>query len=281
MDKILVTTDLSENSVAGIRFAIQLSAQRKAELVFLLVDELWDDTVYHAPAHAARLEEEKAKIQQELESLVSRTYQEAGVKPGPYQCVVYYYFGVINSIITYATRNDCSYICISTHGAGNLRKLLGTHTGELIKSAEVPLFCIPIKYTIEPITRILYASDMSNFEKELQSVVGFAKSAGADVDMINFYKTNEPEKTAAEIRETLKQKSNIDLDVYVEKMKDGTTLTENLDVAVEKYKPSLLVMFTNLERDFFEMLFLPSLSERYSFRTQVPMLVYNKTPETS
>ncbi len=281
MDKILVTTDLSENSVAGMRFAIQMSAQRKAELIFLLVDELWDDTVYHAPAHAARLEEEKGKIQQELESLVSRAYQETGIAPGPYKCVVYYYFGVINSIINYATRNECNYICISTHGAGNLRKLLGTHTGELIKSAEVPLFCIPINYSVEPVTRILYASDMSNYEKELQTVVGFAKSIGADVDMINFYKTKDPEKSATEIREALKQKSGIDLDVYVEKMEDGTTLTENLDTAVEKYKPSLLVMFTNLERDFFEMLFLPSVSEHYSFRTKVPMLVYNKTPESA
>src|SRR5690606_19219706 len=115
----------------------------------------------------------------------------------------------------------------------------------LIKSAEVPLFCIPINYSVEPITRVLYASDMSDYEKELQTVVGFAKSVGADVDMINFYKTDDPEKSATEIREALKKKSDFDLSVYVEKIKNGTTLTENLDTAVEKYKPSMLVMFTN------------------------------------
>lgn len=41
MEKVLVTTDLSVNSLAGLRFAIQLATQRNLELLFLHVSELW------------------------------------------------------------------------------------------------------------------------------------------------------------------------------------------------------------------------------------------------
>lgn len=280
MEKILVTTDLSENSLAGMRFAIQLSTQRAAELVFLLVDELWDETVYHDPIHAQTLRREKKRIQEDLESLVNSTCKDMNIEPGKYQCVVYYHYGVVNSIIDYATNHNCSFICISTHGAGNLRKLMGTHTGELIKTSEIPVLCIPRNYAVAPVSRILYASDMSNYQKEMQNVVAFAKSTGAAVDMVNFFRKTVPSQDISGIEQELQQKLNYKITVHVEKMEEGTTLTENLDKAVEKYTPSMLVMFTNQERDFFEMLFLPSQSERYSFRTRVPMLVFNKTPHT-
>lgn len=279
MEKILVTTDLSENSLASVRFAIQLATQRHTELIFLLVDELWDSTVYHAPAHAERMSRQKDKIQEELESVVRSVYDSMQVKPVNYSCVVHYHFGVVNSIMDYATRHRCDFICISTHGAGSLRKLMGSHSGELIKTSSIPVLCIPSNYIASPVRRILYASDMTNYEKELSCVIGFATTMGAAVDMINFYKNTAPAESAGAIAEMLKKIFSYDVVVYVEKMEDGTTLTENLDTAVERHVPSILVMFTNQERDFFEMLFLPSRSERYSFRTQVPMLVYNKTPE--
>ena len=48
MKKILVTTDFSENSKAGLYFAIQLASQNDAELTFfntyhILVPTAWND----------------------------------------------------------------------------------------------------------------------------------------------------------------------------------------------------------------------------------------------
>lgn len=276
MEKALVTTDLSPNSLAGLRFAIQLATQRKLELLFLHVNKLWDHTIHHTPDQLDWLKRERSRVQHELKSLVETAYKSMNKKPGKYRCILHYHFGVVNSILDCAVHNDCHYICISTHGAGKALKLFGTNTGELIKESRIPVLCIPKAYQAKPVTDIMYASDMTDYENELEMVVGFGKPIHAAISMVNITNTGMQSVDIITTEGRLVKKFHYKISLMCEEKDTNATLVENIDKAVQKYSPSLLVMFTNQDRNILELLFTPSQTEKYSFRTVVPLLAYTK-----
>ena len=55
------------------------------------------------------------------------------------------------------------------------------------------------------------------------------------------------------------------------------TMIANLEKALKKSKPSLLIMFTEQNRTLFQKIFLSSDSAEYSFNAKVPLLVFNKS----
>lgn len=276
MEKILVTTDLSRNSIAGIYFGIQLSTQKRIELIFLYVNELWDNTKHRAPHDAHKLNRKKELIREKLERFIINAYKKLNIKPGKYSCAIHYHFGVVNSILDYSVHNNCQYICICTYGAGNVGKLFGTITGKLIKQSGIPVLCIPKNYKPAAINRLLYASDLANYESELTRVVAFGKLVAADIRMLHFTNRVVHNDDILDIERNLKKKLKYPVAVQFEKKVLYNGLVENLDKAVRKHSPSLLVMFTDQKRNFFKMLFFPSKSEKYTFHTKTPLLVFNK-----
>ena len=88
MKKILVPTDFSEHSTAGLRFAIQWSTVEKIELVFIHVLHIsklpqWTDAYF-----LQHSENEKKKYKKRLEKFVSDVYERMGRKQEKYSCVV-------------------------------------------------------------------------------------------------------------------------------------------------------------------------------------------------
>jgi hypothetical protein len=88
MKKILVPTDFSEHSTAGLRFAIQWSTVEKIELVFIHVLHIsklpqWTDAYF-----LQHSENEKKKYKERLEKFVSDVYERMGRKQEKYSCVV-------------------------------------------------------------------------------------------------------------------------------------------------------------------------------------------------
>jgi Universal stress protein UspA and related nucleotide-binding proteins len=272
MEKILVTTDLSVNSLAGIRFAIQLASRRDMELVFFHANDLWDDTEYRDPDKLALLAKEKETIQNRLKSLVEASYKTMQVHPGTHQVVCYFHMGVINSILHYATHNDCDYICISTHGAGNVLALMGSITSELISESDIPVLCVPQRYEPQPVETILYASDMADHKAELARVVAFAAPMNAHVQVLNFIQPG----MAASVGAKNNAHSNGGHISYIYEENEKKSLADNLDEVILKYSPSMLVMFTNQDRNLLELLFDPSQTQKYSFRTKIPLLAIPK-----
>lgn len=277
MARILVPTDLSPNSMTGLRFAIQLAAQRNSELVFIHITELLQDDAILPSGPGSPRDLSRKNLQQELEIFVQEGYRSMRVRPPGYRCELYYQFGVVNSVLDYAGKNACDYICISTRGAGRVRKLFGTNASELIKVSEIPVICVPSDYEVSAVTRILYASDLKNYELELEKVVRFAENINGQIDMLHFFDApisdSEEYTKEAQWEEKLQYKITFHHRVRAGKKK----LADELDQAVAEFFPSILVMFTEQDRTFFESVFSSSKAEEYSFRTKVPLLVFNKS----
>ncbi len=60
------------------------------------------------------------------------------------------------------------------------------------------------------------------------------------------------------------------------KLNSGTILLEYLEKDIAKAKPSIMVVFTKQNRNWFNRLFLSSLSVESPFNTKTPMLVFRK-----
>ncbi|MFD1256622.1 universal stress protein [Mucilaginibacter terrae] len=276
MEKILVTTDQSENSKAGIRFAIKLAKQRKAELMILHVYHLLKPLKWTEETFARHTITFLEKNTVELSAFIAGIYKSINETQITYELIQVSNIDVIDGVIAYARKHSCSYICISTRGAGVLTKIFGTHTAKLITSSPVPVLCIPSNYHVKELKHILYASDMTDYERELAQVVAFARPLNASVEMMHisypYEFTFDNELTEA----TLKKKANYEVTLLNRKRDITNALLQDIDDAIKFSKPSLLVLFTHQSRSMFEKLFYPSNAEDYSFYGKVPLLTYKK-----
>ncbi len=277
MKKILVTTDFSVNSKAGIRFAIQLASQQPFELTFFHSFYIMKPTSINEKASRFYVKNETAKIQSQLEEFVSDEYKSVQIKPAKIKCVIKSSVLTDTNIRTYASKNKYNYICISTRGAGRFKKLFGTNTSNLIHKSTVPVITVPHNYVRSKITDIMYATDTLNLQKELENVVEFSKPLKAKVELLHFNYPAELANKKLLLKQASSHFSKQQITVNLAGIDLARNLVENIKAAVNKSKPSMLIMFTQQNKGFFDNLFFPSNSAEYSFDTKTPLLIYNKT----
>lgn len=261
MDKILVPTDFSSNSKPGIRFAIRMAARSKASLVFIHIISLDGD-------------EDKAKLK--LERFVQSVYQSMKLEEMDVFYEVVKGFKVDLALLSYCEENpDVNYLCIATRGASFINKILGTNTSNLIEKSLIPVIAVPKTYRAKPLESILYATDLTNLEDELEVLVNYARPKGLSIKVLHFSSPSTQE-LQSKLTNELEIKFNYPLTIKKVDYDINDTLYKNIQKQVHKIKPSMLCLFTNNDRTFYEKVFLPSLTEKISYHTSVPLLAYKK-----
>lgn len=278
MKKVLVPTDFSINSRAGVRFAIRWAARQKLELVFVHVLNVmrltrWSDAYYEK--YAAQ-EEQLCRVK--FDKFIAGIYRQMHIKPGKHSNVIVHGVSADISILDYCRKNaDIDCICISTRGAGKFKKLFGTNTGNLITKSAVPVLAVPQNYKDAGLKQILYATDLRSYNKEIEKVIAFAEPLKSPVDVVHFTWPGEITFDEKTMEVALKRQFKHGLKLHFDK-KDGVhSFVENLEKQISIRKPWLVVMFTNQKRTFFQKLFLSSKAEELSFRLKTPLLVFNKS----
>lgn len=278
MTKVLVPTDLSSGSKAGIRFAIQWASQQKLELVFvhvLFIPRLthWSDADFEN-----QVANEKKDCQTELEQFINDIYRQANVEPGKYSLLIIEGISAEISILDYCRNNKgIDFICISTHGAGKFEKIFGTHTGNLITKSEVPVLAVPESYKACIIKTILYATDLSDVYTEMKRVIAFAQPLNANIEVVHFTTPDETSFDEKTFDTELKKQCNYDFKLYFTKNEGVHSLTESLQSQIIIHQPSIVIMFTDQQRSIFQKIFQPGISELISFQLQAPLLVFSKS----
>lgn len=280
MEKILVTTDQSANSKAAIRFAIKLAKQRNAALIVLHIYHLVKPFKWTATDFAQYSAQFREQTIEELSAFIAEIYKGIDEPEINYQLALASHIDIVEGISDYAARHDCAYICISTRGAGTLKKIFGTHTAKLIGTSTVPVLCIPSTYHLKPLKSILYASDMGDYENELKKVVDFAKPLQASLDMMHISDRYEFSFDKELVEANIAKKTVYPVNLLTPKRDITHTLLEDIDRVIKSHKPSLLVLFTHQSRSLFEKFFFPSNAKGYSFYGKIPLLTFNKQDES-
>ncbi|CAM3572834.1 universal stress protein [Flavobacterium psychrophilum] len=274
--KIVVTTDFSSNSKKGILFAMQLATQTNCELIFYNVvtvfrPSIWDD-VYYGQFETNELN----RNQNYLENFISNLYLESKIAKTKYNCVCEVGMFAGNQIIEYAKTINARYICVSTVGEGKLSQLFGTTASQLITFSPTPVIIVPKNYRIKPIATLFFASDFKNVAEEFQKIEEFSKSINAKLDVYHYdYKWFlDANKNKFARISNIHQSENITF--HSRKLDSGEPLLDHLEKDINKAKPSIVVLFTKQNRNWFSRLFLSSLSAELAFDTKTPMLVFRK-----
>lgn len=277
MKKVLVPTDFSANSKSGIRFAIHWAAQQQLELIFLHVYHIlrpieWTDLYFDEYA-----ERTKNLCRSRIENFIHRIYKSVNETPGRLSYVILEGISPDVSIMDYCRKNKgIDFICISTRGAGRFKRILGTNTGNLITKSEVPVLAVPQNYRTAEIKKILYATDLQDYTEELEKVLDFAMPFKASVDVLHFVWSHEIHFDKKMIETAFNRKYKYDVRVYFDESKVDHSLIQRLTAQINLKKPSVVIMFTNQERTFFQKLFIPSKAEELSYHLETPLLVFKK-----
>ena len=208
---------------------------------------------------------------------MNEVYDQLQITPGIMNCVVKNSVFSQNNIMEYAAENNFKYICISTRGAGKVARLLGTNTGNLINHSDVPVIAVPYNYKITPVKSILLASDLISIKKEIPAAVAFAEPLGATIELLHLTSVFEHNADLTAIETDVKEESSYPVHFNFINRDPDTSLITDIETAVKKMKPSVMIMFTEQNRSWFEKIFLSSKSAEYSFNAKVPLLVFKKT----
>lgn len=277
MKKILVTTDFSDKSKAGLLFAVQLAAQNKCSLTFFHVYHILTPTAWNFTRIEAHEKEQAEIMQQKLDLFVEKIYKGLHTTGVKIKCVVKQSVMPQSCIMDYAEENKFDFICISTRGAGKVERILGTNTGNLINHSVIPVIAVPYKYKTAAITSILYASDLAHFKKEIIKVVDFAKPLKATIELLHLTSVLKTSDQLKAIETAVKKIAAYHISFNLTNRNPNESLITDIETAIKKRKPSMMIMFTEQNRSWFQKIFLSSKSAEYSFNAKVPLLVFNKS----
>lgn len=279
MKKILVPVDFSANSRKAIRFAIQFASQTNAEIIFFhvvnvmlsTVDGSWD-AIYYTQFQGDELK----RSEKYLDKLIKKVYNKKLPPRVGYKCACQIGNDTSDEIIAYAKMEKADFICIGATGTGFIGKLFGTVATNLIVNSQIPVFVVPKNYRHKTLADICYSSDMDQPEPEIRKVLHLAAELQAMVGVVHFdyeigLKENSPKLT--EIAQKFK---NDNIRFTYKELNALHPLNDHLRKFVIQTKPSLLVLFTKPNRNWFDRLLIPSSSAGMSFGAKVPLLVYRK-----
>jgi len=256
MKKILVTTDFSSNSKAGMRFAIQMATQQECELIFFHSYYIMKPTSWGEKTFTSYEKHEATKIKAKLEKFVAAVYEGMGAVPGKINYVISSSFITDANIIKYASDKSFDFICISRRGGGKVKKIFGTNTSNLILQSEVPVIAVPNTYRHIKIKSVLYATDLSDLEKEMKKVVEFAKPLGAEIELLHMNYPSDIVFNSKVIENVIRKFPESHIKYSLENINLLYNLVVNLQAVIKKHKPSILVMFTDQNQGFFQKLFI-------------------------
>jgi nucleotide-binding universal stress UspA family protein len=273
---ILVTTDCSVNSKAGIRFAIQLASEHAFSLIFLQIIELLIPTRWNDVKAKVHADEVIMHEQDKLEKFVKETFRESNAKVSRFECVVRYGAPVSSAIINYAAERKVDFICLATRGAGRVRRIIGTHTSAVIKHSLTPVFVVPRNYRRTRVTHILYASDFADLRNELTRVKRFAGQVKSKISVLHYDYFLQVKEAKADFEKDSKANESSGVKFYLQKFDWEESLAAHLTSAIRKFKPSVVALFTKQDRNWYQRVFLSSRSADVSYDTKKPLLVFPK-----
>ncbi len=273
--RILVPTDLSAASRAGLRFAIQWSRQQPVELLFVHVLNIPKPPAWTEKEYKIYFDSQCRQYRQGLKTFVRNVYKQTRV---PRRNNTFLLLEAISADI--AIQDYCrqdghiDFICMSTRGAGRLKRVFGTHTGNLIIHSKVPVLAVPSTYRSRPVKRILYAGDMIDYDRELRKVVQFGRPLKARIDLLHFTGAEEmqPDKNMTE--KIFREQFNYPFRIHFRPVDQLLSFPENIDKQIRAFKPSVVVLFTDQRRSFLARIVNPSKTEKLSFDLKAPLLAF-------
>ena len=272
--KILVTTDLSKSSKAGLRFALQLASQQRSKLIFYHVLHAPMPTSWSQEKYMRYVDDQIKETKGKLKSFVGQVYRQIGLTVKNPECIVEFKPFVDTAIIDYAVFRKVDFICMSTRGAGLIRRVLGTNTSSVLSKSPIPVLAVPHDYRRSRISDILFASDLTALSTELKQVKKFADDSKSQLSVVHYSHLLEPAEMKRSLETMAKRYRATGVKFSEQEYNLERSMSDHLKSAVKRFKPSVLAVFTKQDKNLLQRMFPQSNSEKLSFDTKKPLLVF-------
>ncbi len=277
MKRILVTTDLSANSKAGIKFAIQISIQTGAEIIFYHALEMMKPASWSQTRFSKFRAEKEREITASIQKLIFPLLKSAGSPLlNDNKIVIEIGNNIPELVLRSGKKHRVDLVCLSTKGAGNVQRLFGTTASEMIMKCPLPLAIVPKKYKVKKLDRLFYSTDLGALTSELRIVNQLAKELSARVSVYYYdYLLLKGSNTQA-IDKKIKPHIADNITFHLQKQEVDKSLADHLRSDIKKEKPEGVILFTKQNRNWFDKLFSRSNATDVAFNSDVPLFVFRK-----
>ena len=279
MKTILYATDYSENSVAALKYAHNLTEQMGIRLV---VTHVFDyPTVLGSEALSEpfpQLEKDAFKTHRAKLEVFYEEHLGSGWKASNVQLQAVENKSVIKGILSTAEEWHAQMIVVGTKGGSALREIImGSTTKQLIEVAPCPVMAIPADASHTTFKTIVYATD---FEEEdvyaIRKLSEMAKRFDAEIKIVHI-STKEEYKGEMQMewfKEMLREKVAYDKMEF--KLLFSDDIFESLRIYLGDVNADLMVMLEREEKSLFKKWFHRDLVKKMESYGRVPLLSFRE-----
>ncbi|MEQ8425992.1 MAG: universal stress protein [Cyclobacteriaceae bacterium] len=273
--KVLLLTDFSDLSKVAINYGLNMAGKLDAEFTILNVVRL--DGVPKSHLKMKQIERSLTTISlEEGQKLAMESAQQLKSKAKvTFKAIKSH--TVADTVRRYAEAHNVNLIIMGSRGASRLKKVvLGGTTVSVIDACNAPVLAIPEKAEFTNFKNVVYASDLKNVQKELDTIIPFARIFDSNIHMVHVVEAID-KNVDAKVEEVKKlvtkaNYSKIHLEVIID---------DNVPVAIDNYikskKAEALTTFTH-ELNLFEKIFARSVTRKLAYQGTIPLITFKRRP---
>ena len=183
---------------------------------------------------------------------------------------------IVTTILRCVAKHKCTCICHGIQGGGRLKKTIGASANKIIAKSPVPVISVPSFYKTKTIDSICYASDMTNYQKEIKKIVEFVKILNVEIKLLHIVSPREIMLKATLLEARLFKRVGVVVKVKYALRTSANTIIEDIDLAIRKIRPSLVVFFINKSKHYLNSILYSSTTEELALFRKIPILTYKK-----
>jgi nucleotide-binding universal stress UspA family protein len=271
--KIVLLTDFSPLSKVAMNYAVKMAANLSAEFTILNIVRL--EGIPKANLKLRQIEKNIAEISEEegaklVKEIMTQIKGNYSINYRAIRART-----VAEMVRKYVEKNQTNMVVMGLQGASALKKArLGGTTVSVIDECKVPVMAIPELAKYRNMEHIVYASDLKNVQKELDTIVEFARIFGSTVHMIHVTpvidKKLETQKNGVEDIISKMGYDKLDFKLIVD-----DDVTTAIDGYIRKTKADLLTTFTH-KLSLEEKLFGKSVTRKLAYQGTIPLLAVKR-----
>lgn len=271
--KILIPTDFSKLSLVAANYAIAFGEIINATIVLVHVLDTY--TSSRAQLGSGRIEEAVKKSAEENMLQLIESIKKSSPASIAISGSIHFGGAIDETLNKLVIIHDADIIFVGTKGASGIEKVvLGSNAAAIIGSSTVPVITVPEHAIFNGLKRIVYATDLSDINRELDFILPIAKLFNAWIHAVHFLSSSS--ESDVDTEETTK---TLITAFGYPKIKVETVVSENISSGISEFTANvdgdLLVMFTH-KLGFIEKMFGTGVTRDVAFQTRIPLFSFNK-----
>ena len=271
--QIVMLTDFSPLSIVALQYGARISRHLDAEYTVVNVVRL--DGLPKSNIRMKTIEKSIHEIaQKEGQELILKISKD--INPGTkisFQTLKGHTVG--DAIYRYTAKHKVDLVVLGSQGASSLKKLrLGGTAVSVIEMSSAPVLAVPKFAAVWSFRNVVYASDLKNVEKELETIIPFAKLFNSAIRMVHVVPAvdKKMESKRQEIEKIIQHVKypELSFDLLID-----DNIPEAIDKFIREHKADVLTTFTH-ELSLYDKLFGMSVTRTIAYQGNIPLLAFKR-----